>query len=395
MSMLNKEVVMHPSTYKTYNKRLYRFVVFILLTLSLALQSCASASRPDVPDIESYYPAKQSVPNGISTTVSRSGSGPDAGIEVSPKLPLTIESCVRIALDANPMHRAALEGVEIANEKVGETHSSYYPEINLKSGYNRWQKRMYLPEGISNPGISNIVGPTDDWIAEIEARLLLLDNGRRKAQMLAAMAIHGEAQEEQEKIRREIILSVHQAFYGVMAAKEIASVAVENVNRTEDHLRLSKALMESGAVPEADVLRAKVEVATAKLESVHAQHMVFIAKGNLNTAMGIDVDVEFDIDSQHEPIISADQIDLKKDLDLAIHNRPELKAELQRVAAKRHAVEEAKSAFSPKLIAEGGYGWRDDKFLPEDKEWLVGAFVEWPLFTGFLQCTGSPAQRRN
>jgi outer membrane protein len=360
-----------------------RRVALTLMILSLMLHGCALGSGPDVPNIETYFPNHSQVPGSIFVPPASPINDEKAGIESSFESPLTLESCIQIALDQNPARRAALEGITVAEEKVGEARSSYYPQVNLKSGYNRWQKRMYLPEGISNPGISNMVGPTDDWIAEIETRLLLFDNGLRRAQMMKAMAMQGSAREEHEKIRQDIILSVHQTFYGVIAAKELASVALENINRSEDHLRLTQALMNAGAAPEADVLRAQVELATAKLESVHAQNMVAIAKGNLNTAMGLDVELEFDIAPHSESVISIDQIDLQKDLAQSIHNRPELKAGLQRVAAKRYAVEEAESAFSPHINAEGGYGWRDDEFLPKDEEWLVGAFVEWPIFTGF------------
>ena len=48
-------------------------------------------------------------------------------------------------------------------------------------------------------------------------------------------------------------------------------------------------------------------------------------------------------------------------------------------------MEAAKSAFGPKVRAEGSYGRRDTDFFPQDEEWLAGVSIEWPLFTGFYR----------
>lgn len=46
-------------------------------------------------------------------------------------------------------------------------------------------------------------------------------------------------------------------------------------------------------------------------------------------------------------------------------------------------VDAVRSAFGPRLRAEGSYGMHDSEFWPEDKEWSAGLAVELPVFTGF------------
>ncbi len=164
---------------------------------------------------------------------------------------------------------------------------------------------------------------------------------------------------------------------------ETLDVAGKNLSRAKDHLRLAKERKAAGAVSRADVLRVQVEVSNARLDQVRAESLVRISKGSLNTIMGLPAEKVLEVDPKTEEIDSPDSLDLLKSLDQAVHNRPEIKAALKRIEAQQGGVEAARSAFGPKVRAEGSYGWRDSSFLPNDQEWLAGITIEWPLFTGF------------
>lgn len=298
---------------------------------------------------------------------------------------LTLADCIRIALDKNPSNRIAQEGVISAKESVGEARAPYYPELGVQTAYKRWQSHAFLPSGLSIPGrtIPTIVGPTDDWMAGLNARYVLFDSGRRQAEYQSALARQGMAEEEKARIIQDLILSVHQGFYGVAAAMETLSVAGENLNRAKDHVRLAKERKAAGAVSRADVLRVQVEASNAELDLVRAQSLLRISKGTLNTIMGLPAERVFEVAPKLEEMASPDSIDLLKALDQAVHNRPEIKGALKRVEAQQGNVETARSAFGPRVRAEGSYGWRDSNFLPRDEEWLAGITIEWPLFNGF------------
>ena len=301
--------------------------------------------------------------------------------------PLTLQACIRIALETNPLPQAANKGILAAKEATGEARAPYYPELGLQTGYAYWQQRAFLPSGLSLPGrsIPTIIGPTDDWKAGVRARYTLFDSGERRAQYQTAMARQGVSEEEKARVVQDLILGVHQGFYGLAAALETRSVAEKNLTLAKNHLRLAKDRKEAGAVSQADVLRVQVEVAYAELALVRAENSVRISKGDLNTVMGLPVEMSLAIEVKGEEINSPDTIELPKALDQAIQNRPELKAALKRIEAQQGNVGIAKSAFGPKVRAEGSYGWRDSNFLPRDEEWLAGISIEWPLFTGFFR----------
>lgn len=297
--------------------------------------------------------------------------------------PVTLAACVRIALDNNPTRRAAQEGVAAARESVGMAKAPYYPTVGLDAAYRRWETHAFLPEGLSGMGKPSVIGPTDDWSSGLRASYLLFDSGKRMAQLRAALSRQGLAEEEEVSIRQDIAMAVHQAFYNLQSTMEAQVVAEQNRTRAEDHLRLTTERWEAGAVAKADVIRAQVEVADAKLQLVRSDGAISLARGSLNTAMGLPVEMKVALDVENRNMDSPDKIDVTGALNQAVERRPELKAALHRIEASRNSIDVAKSAFGPTITANAGYGYRDSEFLPEDKDWSAGVGIALPLFEGF------------
>jgi len=300
--------------------------------------------------------------------------------------PLTLSDCIRIALEANPARRSAAAGVQSAREAVGEAQAPYYPELGLQAGYHRFQTHAFLPGWVRiPPGSPTVVGPTDDWLGGLRARYTLYDFGERKALGQVARARQGLAEEEQSRIRQDIILSVYYGFYGLTSALEAKGVAEQNLDRSRDHQRLTNMRKEAGAVPKADVLRAQVEVSNAQLALVRAENLIRLARGNLNLSLGRPPEKPVEVTPSAQPPTRPEQMDLSLSLDQAVQSRPEIRGALKKIEVSQSNIEAARSAYGPRLRAEGSYGWRDNDFLPQDEDWAVGVTLEWPLFTGFAR----------
>jgi outer membrane protein TolC len=301
--------------------------------------------------------------------------------------PLTLTECIRIALEINPLPQAATMGVLAAQEATASAKSPYYPDLSFQTRYGYWQQRAFLPNGLSIPGrpVPRLIGPTEDWMAGLKARYTLFDSGERRAQYLTAKAKQGVAEEEKTRTVQDLVLGVHQGFYGLAAALETRQVAEKMLTQTREHLRLAKERKAAGAVPLADVLRVQVETANSELTLVRAETLVRISKGNLNTIMGLPAEWPVLIAAKGEAIRSPDRINLNQAFEQAIQTRPEIKAALKRIEVSKGGVDLVKSSFGPKLRAEGMYGRRDTEPLPRDDEWLAGISLEWPLFTGFYR----------
>ncbi len=52
--------------------------------------------------------------------------------------------------------------------------------------------------------------------------------------------------------------------------------------------------------------------------------------------------------------------------------RPEIRSQSYRIDVKQNGIDQAKSAFGPKVLATGKVGRRDTEFFPGDTKWPIG-----------------------
>jgi outer membrane protein TolC len=303
----------------------------------------------------------------------------------APPAPLTVDAAVRIALDRNPVTRAAAEGVRVAEAAAGEARAPYYPTLGVGASYARWETHAFLPEGLVGSTIPSTIGPTNDWTAAFTGRYTLYDSGRRAADLRTALAHQRVAEHEAARVRQDLAFEVRRAFYALVGARDGERVAAMNLARAEEHLRLAQERRAAGAVSGGDVVQAQVQVAEARLARVRVESLVQQARGALNTAMGLPVATPIEPDSQETPVAPLDAIDVSGGLAQALADRPAIRAAVQRALAATEAVSAAQSAFGPRIAAEWSAGLRDSEFFPSDRDWRAGVTVTWSLFDGFAK----------
>jgi len=296
--------------------------------------------------------------------------------------PLSLDDCVGFAAANHPALNAAQAGVAAASEAVGEARAPYYPQVDFSAGYHRWQKRAFLPSGLSLPGhtIPELVGPLNDWNGGFLSRMTLYDFGERRAGLDAARARQAGAEADTIATRADVRLSVQSAFYALAAAQDLQTVAEKNLARTESHYRLAQARRQAGAVPHADELRMQAEVASAQLQLLNAQSRVRVALGQLNTAMGRPAETPLAIAAPTTLPPPPAGTDLATAMQRALASRPELKSGDKRTEAARAAVTAARASRAPKLRADGSFGWNDTVWTPETREWQAGLSIDLPIF---------------
>ncbi len=296
--------------------------------------------------------------------------------------PLTLEAAVRIALDANPQQRAESEGLRAATAAIGEARAAYYPELDASAGYSRWERHAFLPDALARPGLALSIGPTDDWFAGLSARFALYDGGSRGASLRGAIARRDLADTDRAQARQDLALDVHRAYYGLLAAREALDVAAHDAERAADHLVLARERRAAGAVPAGDVARAQVAVSEGRLHVATAEHQLRVAAGRLNTTMGLSADAPIDIAAPQEPMSPPPDAPVADAMKRALAQRPETAAAQHRITAAEAGVDVAQSAFRPRVVGEGRWGWRDQSWWPTDRDWSAGVAIQWRLFDG-------------
>lgn len=351
------------------------FAVLILVAIPVVASEPGSPAgadagpKPPVSTESSASSAADQVPGGERTAATGR--------------PLGLDAAVRIALAENPLLRAAAEGVAAAGETIGIARAAYYPEVGLDSRYRRFDTHVFLPSGL--PAEDTTLGATDDWSASFKVGYSLYDSGARRAETDAAKAGLAASREDARRARQDVVFVVHQAYYRVLSAEAARSAALARVERARDHLSLAQTLKDAGAVPQADVLRARVELADAQLAIVRADGNVRTASGELNTAMGLPAALPVAVESQAVWIPDSDVHGPEDALARALRQRPELAAARERIAAAKHQTAAIAGSYGPRVRAEAALGVRDSELLPEDEDWSIGVALQLPIFSGFAK----------
>ncbi|MEJ2367516.1 MAG: TolC family protein, partial [Acidobacteriota bacterium] len=164
----------------------------------------------------------------------------------SPAPPLTLDQLTKMAMENNPGYKASLETLHAASETVGIEKSAYFPNVGFHFGYQRFATHLFLPDAVNRiPGFSAAVGPFDRWGTSVQASYTLFDSGRRKSKLTAARDLQAASRQGTEWDRQDLLFSVHQAYYSLLAARERVTVAEQSLSRSEAHLKLAQARREA------------------------------------------------------------------------------------------------------------------------------------------------------
>jgi len=337
-------------------------ILIILLGVPLLLQS-ASAADQNAPVHDNQTQLDQT-PKQDAAAVQTAST---ATVTM-----LTLNDCIDIALRKNPTIAASFFTVDVNRSLVGEARSVYYPQLSASALYDRVQ-----PASSSTSTTSY-----NQYTGSVSLNQYITDFGRTSSQVEISKYNLESARSNLNATQDTIILSVKQAYYGVLVAKRNRDVEADVIKQMQLHLDQAKAFYAVGTNARIDVINAEVNLSTAQLSLITAENALKIAWVTLNNAMGTPdppaYTIKDDLAFQKYPIT------LEEATARAFENRPDLKS----IVAQRQAAEEnvsfARSGYYPNLSGNANYyatGETTSSFL---HGWSAGVVLTVPLFSGFL-----------
>lgn len=317
----------------------------------------------------------------IAGCLSPTVSGADESAPpVKPGDTLNVDRCVSIALERHPQLSAAKSTVRASESRIGQAVAAYLPQINASGSYSK----IKTPSGsISTSDSASIVSGSrkhDQYSGSITASQLLYDFGKTPNQIWIQKYGAEAARGDLGGTQGTLILTVRQAYYGLLAAQRSRDIAKEVVIQFEQHLQQAQGFYEVGTKPKFDVIKAQADLSTAKLNLIRAENALRIAKVTLNNAMGLPDAPDYTIEDSLDVVKK--ELPLAAAVELANRNRPELLAAQSRVKAADEQVSFAYKGFFPSISATGSYNRSGQDFFPPEG-WNAGVTMTWGLFNGF------------
>jgi len=306
--------------------------------------------------------------------------------------PLTLPQAVSMALEKNPLRKAALADTRISLAAVRESKAPLLPKIMFSDGVTRSnnpvfafgsklnQQRFTAADFALNR--LNYPTPITNWSSRFSGQWSLFDGLQSWYGVKRANLVQQATDQQLNRTDQELVYQVVQAYYGVLLAQQQLAVAQDGVKTAEATEASSRARVESGLAVQSDLLSAQVATASRKQELIQAQNGLALARTQLALALGMPSDAEYQ-PQQNLQDHSAPPAKLQELEAQALEKRPDLKRLDLGYEAQSKSVTMAKGAFAPRLNVFGS--WETDSPSPGwngGSNWIAGAELQLDLFDG-------------
>jgi outer membrane protein len=291
---------------------------------------------------------------------------------------LSLHEAEQIAIQNHPQIQAAANLASAAKSQVTEQRSAYYPTaFGSVTAVDSENNSRIAAGALNNPIIY------ERYANGLTVNQLVTDFGRTY-QLVKSSNLHAQAaQENVVNTRADVLLNVDRAYFGVLKAQALLSVAQETVKDrqlvSDQVTELEKNKIKSGL----DVSFANVDLAQARLLLIQAQNDLDTSYAQLSAALGYGDQRTFQLTD--EPMPPSPPADFSTLLNQAMQNRPDLiSLRLDTASAHTYATAE-RDLWFPTISAAGTAGLTPvgaDQLAPRYA--AVGVNVNIPIFNGHL-----------
>jgi outer membrane protein len=206
-----------------------------------------------------------------------------------------------------------------------------------------------------------------------------------------------------DNLKDDIKLNVANGYLQILSNKEALNVSKAQYAVTEQDLKRTKELVDSGVVPKGDLLEIEATAANQEQQMVNNESLVLISRINLAQLLQITDYENFDIADESFEVPPSDILNnsAKSIFAKALEFRNDIKFSESNVLLAERDLEISKGAYAPTLSALFQSGTRDSDFthIPDangvpftpdftDQLWIFdgvsyGAQLSIPIFNGW------------
>lgn len=331
-------------------------VVLSLAGISLAVLALAQTKpiQPKTPDVKP--PSQLILPPPKELTAG--------------KEPLTADEAVAIALKNQPAVGIARANTLAAQGRTQQAASGLLPDFNANAGYSNTS---------SIRGTSTSTGGL--YTTGINVTQLLFDFGRTRDTVRQQQALERFFGHTLTRTQQTVALDVKQAFYNLAQDIAVVTISDANVANRQRQLDEAQARLDSGLGAPGDVVSAKTSLASASISLSSARNTALNSRVILAQIMGIDPRTPIVPATSTEAAVDS-EADLEHLVEVALTNRPDVKAAQEQVNAAKFAVSSARKGDLPRITASAGAASRGVTDPLETESGTLGINVTWNFSDG-------------
>jgi len=301
----------------------------------------------------------------VLSAATQSGFAQNAGADANQTAPFTItlQDALQRARQNDPQYRSAITDLGLAKEDRVQARAALLPDVNYNTSFVYTQGTAPLPETCNNTGTC----PTSRFIANNGVHEYISQGDVHQALSLTnfadyrhSSALLAQARAKAEIATRGLVVTVTQAYYGLVVAQRKYANVQRAATEAERFLDISKKLEAGGEVAHADAIKATIQAQQQRRDLQEAQIAMERSRLDLAVLLFPDFNQNYTVvdDLQSpEPLPTFAEVEIagKK-------NNPDLRSALYAYEAARHEVTAAWGGLLPSLTVDYFYGIDANQF---------------------------------
>ncbi len=308
---------------------------------------------------------------------------------------LSLREAIAFALTNNPQVQSSQLDVRSADAEVGEIRATGLPQITASADLtdNFKIRPVILPanarEGFGlRPSDQPAVVPFGiryEGAATANASQLLFD-GSYFVGLKAAATYRELSQKQFRQTKRDVVVNVTKAYYGVLVNAEQLDLLDQNIARLDSTFRETQALYESGFAENIDAMRLEVSLNNLRTERQNVERLSEVSLYLLKFQMGMDLQAPLTLTDTLSPdaikeATLEDNFDYSRRIEYSILQTQKTLADLD--------LRNTRAGYLPRLSLFARYGFitgYDDLASIFTEQWFgfgaYGLSLNVPIFDG-------------
>jgi len=302
--------------------------------------------------------------------------------------PLTLEDCLRIAMENNLDVRVAEVEKRVAKLSRKVSFAQFLPKVSFNYDYTRWDPQ---PEVVTSSGSQSM---HDERIREMTWNIQM-SIFNPSTWFMYAMHKRGEeiAELAADYTRQMTVLEVTTYYYYCLTIEEIEGVLDSRIRAAEKLAEQLEQYRAEGMVMPWQSKQARVNVESQKIQLERLAQILEVSKGQLLITMGLSPLVPIRLTAP-EGLTPPDGT-LEDLIAEALLNHPRLRIADRTIAIEKEKVKIALAGFMPSLTGFANRVNTSDSFQKYSDYWKMGLSGAMTVFNGFANIHEYEAAKEN
>ena len=184
----------------------------------------------------------------------------------------TLNDCIQIALDGKKTVLSAGIDVNTAKKGLTSSYSGLLPSLQFSTNIaqNKFPNRRSVDFNFESLTFdTTFTSSINNYSAGLSLNQMLYDGGRTINRVKQAKTNLSTSKLNQRQIKSQVIQKVIQAYYDLLKAQKLSTVANKNLEMSNQQVDLVKKQFDIGLVKRTDLLKAQVAKGQAEVDAIN------------------------------------------------------------------------------------------------------------------------------